>query len=357
MATSTVYVKTISAFDSTKDQTITFGYSGTQCTKNKIVVYENSTSTIVYEHTVTSFTLAHTIPANTLTNGNTYYCKITAYYTISNVEYSVTSSASNVFKCLTAATWGFGNLSSGDVIGNSYFTFQMNYSQAQSELVNEYYIVVYTMSGTIFWTSGALYDATAYTTISGLPNNSVYYVRAYGTTKNGLCLDTRNSITGVDISVTIDYVTPALYSIATLENNKYKGWVKVSTQVAAIKGKSDSTIVYIDNKYVDLTSGTVVTFDNGYELGNIFTLEGAAYDITPNTPFILIPQMNMVLTFRQATFSSGEKFYAELKSASYNFVLYSNLMTIPKETDLIFFWIQKNGSLFNLKIENKGEIA
>src|SRR5574344_1149981 len=98
---STVYVKNIAAFDAAKDQTITFGYSGNQCTKNRIIVYNSATNASVYDDTVTTYTLAHTIPAGTLANGTSYYCTITAYYTVSNVEYSVVSSASNVFKCLT----------------------------------------------------------------------------------------------------------------------------------------------------------------------------------------------------------------------------------------------------------------
>ena len=63
---STIYVHNIRAFDASASQNIPFGYSGSQCIKNKIIVYDNSTNSIVYEKTVTTFSLSNTIPANTL---------------------------------------------------------------------------------------------------------------------------------------------------------------------------------------------------------------------------------------------------------------------------------------------------
>ena len=63
---STIYVHNIRAFDASASQNITFGHSGSQCIKNKIIVYDNSTNSIVYEKTVTTFSLSNTIPANTL---------------------------------------------------------------------------------------------------------------------------------------------------------------------------------------------------------------------------------------------------------------------------------------------------
>ena len=204
---ATVYVKSISAYDAANAQVVSFGYSGNQCIKNRIIVYNNSTAAVVYDNTVTTYSLTHTIPAGTLTNGTSYYCTITAYYMDGATERSVVSSVSNVWKCLSTATWSFNGLSEGTVIGNSYYTFTMTYSQAQSETVNEYYIVLYNQSGTVYWSSGVLYDSSASTQVTGLPNDTVLYARAYGTTVNGLTLDTGN------ISVTVDYVSPTLYSV------------------------------------------------------------------------------------------------------------------------------------------------
>lgn len=352
---STVYVKSISAFDATNEQIITFGYSGNQCTKNRIIVYDSTTNASVYDNTVTTYTLAHTIPAGTLVNGNSYYCTITAYYTVSNVEYNVVSSASNVFKCLATPTWAFTGLADGGVIGNSYYTFTMTYFQAQSESVNEYYIVLYNTSGTVYWTSGALYDVSATTTVSGLPSNTVFRLRAYGTTVNGLSFDTRNPTTSADLSVAVDYTVPSIYSIAELETNKWKGWEKVNSNFAAVEGKSASVVTYVNNNYADLTSNTV-TFDSGVLLNGDYIVEAQAYNITLNSVFMEIPgdNTNLNVILRQGIFASGTKFFAELRETHSNYVLYSNYLDVPTSTDLIHVWVQRNSGLFNLVIANKG---
>jgi len=352
---STVYVKNIAAFDAAKDQTITFGYSGNQCTKNRIIVYNSATNASVYDDTVTTYTLAHTIPAGTLANGTSYYCTITAYYTVSDVEYNVVSSASNVFKCLATPTWAFTGLSDGGIIGNSYYTFTMTYSQEQSESVNEYYIVLYNTSGTAYWTSGALYDISASTTVEGLPRNSAFYLRAYGTTVNGLNFDTRNPTTGADISVVVDYTTPSIYAVAEIESNKWKGWEKIRSNFAAVEGTSASVVTYVNNNYADLTSNTV-TFDSGILISGDYIIEAQAYNIALSSVFMEIPGDNVKLTliFRQGTFSSGTKFFAELRETHSNYVLYSNYLDIPVSTDLIHIWLQRKSGLFNLVIANKG---
>lgn len=353
---ATVYIKPISAFDASNAQVITFGYSGNQCTKNRIIVYNSATNASVYDDTVTTYTLAHTIPAGTLTNGNSYYCTITAYYTLSSVEYSVTSSSSNVFKCLTTATWAFTGLSEGSVIGNSYYDFTMTYSQTQSETVNEYYIVLYNTSGSVYWTSGVLYDVAATTRITGLPSNTVLYARAYGTTTSGLPLDTRNSSTGADLTITVDYTVPSIYSIAELENDKWKGWTKVNSNFAAIEGISDSAVVYVNSKYANLTSNRVI-FNSGVLISGDYIVEAQAYDITPNLPFIAIlgTSLELILTFRQSVLSDGEKIFAEFKETNTGYVLYSNYLDVPASTDLIHVWVQRKDGYFNLTIANKGE--
>jgi hypothetical protein len=355
---ATVYVKNITAFDATNAQIINFGYFGNQCTKNRIVIYNSSTNASVYDDTVTTYNLAHTIPAATLTNGTSYYCTVTAYYSVNNIEYSVTSSSSNVFKCLATAIWNINGLSDGSVIGNSYYDFTMTYSQAQSETVNEYYIVLYDASGSIYWTSGALYDTSATTRVSGLPNNTVFCVRAYGTTTNGLPLDTRNSTTGADLTVTVDYTVPSIYSIAELENSKWDGWIKVSSNFATVEGVSDSTAVYINNDYADLTSNSV-TFNSGVLISGDYIIEAQAYNIKPNSSFIKISGTDVELTimFKQMTLAAGTKFFAELSEKNSGFVLYSNYLDVPASTDLIHVWLQRKSGLFGLTIANKGAVS
>ena len=348
---ATVYVKSISAYDAANAQVVSFGYSGNQCIKNRIIIYNSSTAAVVYDNTVTTYSLTHTIPAGTLTNGTSYYCTITTYYMDGATEKSVVSSASTVWKCLATATWSFNGLIEGTVIGNSYYTFTMTYSQAQSETVNEYYIVLYNQSGTVYWSSGALYDSSASMQVTGLPNDTVLYARAYGTTVNGLVLDTGN------ISVTIDYVSPTLYSVAYLEDDKWHGWVKVTTNVLEIEGVGTGTYSFVDNKYVNLTaSGSSVTFAENLNLSGDFIVEALGYNVSANKSVITMSGTDLSITvaFRSGTFASGELFFAELKEANSGYVLYSNMIAVPSSSDFIHLWVQRKSGMYNLTIANKG---
>jgi hypothetical protein len=227
----------------------------------------------------------------------------------------------------------------------------MTYSQAQSETVNEYYIVLYNQSGTVYWSSGALYDSSASIPVTGLPNDTILYARAYGTTVNGLALDTGN------ISVSIDYVSPTLYSVAYLENDKWHGWVKVTTNVLAIEGTGTGTYSFIDNKYVDLTaSGSSVTFAENFNLSGDFIVEALGYSVSANKSVITMSgtDLSITVTFRSGTFESGELFFAELKEANSGYVLYSNMISVPSSSDFVHLWVQRKSGMYNLAIANKG---
>lgn len=351
---STIYVKTISAFDAANEHVITFDYSGNQCIKNRIIVYNSATNASVYDNTVTSYTLSHTIPSSTLTNGTSYYCTITAYYTSNNTEYSVVSSASNVWKCLTTAMWSINGISSGTVIGNSYYDFKMNYSQTQDEVVNEYYVVLYNQSGSTYWSSGTLYDISATTTATGLPNNTVLYARAYGTTVNGLSLDTGK------IEVTVDYQVPNLYSVAYLENDKWHGWVKATVNILDVEGIGSGTYSFVSDKYVDLSSAnSSVTFNKNFTLSGNFIVEALGYNVSANKSVITLGGDNLtaVATFRSGTFSSGTLFFAELKELNSGYVLYSNMIAIPPSTNQIHLWIKRKNGMYDCTIANMGVVS
>lgn len=338
---------------------MTFGYSGAQCIKNKITIYNNETSVTVYENTISSFNLAHSIPVNTLSNGTSYNCVITAYYMEGTVEKSIVSSVSNVFKCLATPVWSFNGLTTDMVIGNSYYDFQITYSQAQNETVDEYRIALYTSSGSVFWESEILYNTTAVTRVTNLPNDTILYARAFGTTTNGLRLDTRGS-DGNDIPVNISYIAPKLYSLAYLKNNKWQGTIEVETKVSSIEGRTSSgnNAIFINNEYVNLKNDSVI-FDTNFIIPQNFVLQGKSYDIAINKPFLKIigTGLEVIITFRQAVFNDGEKVFAELKIANSDYVIYSDGIAVPSSTDLIHLWVQRNNGLYKIKIENLGVVS
>lgn len=355
---STVYVHNIRAFDADKSQSITFGYSGSQCIKNKITVYDNSTNSIVYEKTIVTFSLSNAIPSGTLVNGKSYKCTITAYYMEANIEKNVTSSFSNIFYCLSAPTWGL-NVSESDVVNNSYFTFIPTYIQAQGEDVDEYYIVIYNTSGSVFWSSDTLYDVGTPTTVDSLPNDTTLYVRAYGTTVNGLSFDTRNPVSGLDVMVFVDYIAPQFYSIAYLENNKWQGHVKAKTNVASVEGHtlSGKDAVFIGDTYIDLKNETII-FDENFVIIDKFIVQKTGHNISVNKPYLRLmgDGYEAVVTLRRGTFDVGERVFMELKAKNGEYVVNSNLIGVPTSNDLIHLWVERKGSLYSVKVSNKGAV-
>lgn len=357
---ATIYVHNITAFDTACGSSVSFGYSGAQCIKNKLSIYNNETDSLVYENTRVTFDLAHEIPPDILVNGESYYCTITAYYKVNNDEQSITSSSSNVFMCLKTPIWNFKDLNDGSVIGNSYYDFSFNYSQEQNEEIDEYYIVVYTASHTIFWSSGSLYDSSLDTRVTGLVNDELYFIRAYGVTVNGLEFDTRiyNELenTYKDICVSVDYISPTIYSPAYLESNKWRGWVKIFTNVCSIEGYtvSGNNIEYIDEKYADIRNDTVV-FDEGVMLSGNFTLEWVVCNINENEPLLMTSDTGMAITFRHSVLEDiGEKCFADLRVLGTDYIIHSNLIDIPSPNDVIHFWVRRNSGLYLLKITNMG---
>ena len=357
---ATISVKSISAFDASKATTVAFLYDGNQCYKNKIAVYNSATNAEVYSNTETTYNLSQIIPAGTLANGTSYYIKFTAYYKLNAVETAVESSASNVFKCLSTATWAL-NISNGATIGNSYFTFQITYSQAENDPINEFNFAVYNSSGTEFWISETLYNATDSATVSGLLNDTQYFVRAYGMTASGLVLDTR---TTADISVVTSYKTPTIYAYAYLTNERYQGFVKVDTNIASVDGKSATTPSFVTDsagtQYVDLSAdGASVTFDNGFFSGEDFTMMMDFYGVRYNTSVVTIKSASdsYSISFYKTTTATDSVAYAQLKDDNGDYQILSNYIPIPTDKSKLFLFVKREKGLFYIKIENLGEVA
>lgn len=347
---ATLNLYEIKAFDATTIKEFTFNWSGAQSFGNRLVILNNVTNATVYDQTQTTMLLKHTLPANTLTNGIAYNAVI---YSIDSEGVSSTVSNKIIFKCLTTPTWNFTNISTNQIIKNSFIEATLNYSQIEGELLNSYQIELYNSSQSLVYKTEILYDSDLKATISGLNDNSQYYFRATGETLNGMKLDTGMII------ISVEYTAPVLYSLVALENLRLKGEIKISYNVILVTGKSNpETPIYIDNSKVDVRENNrYVLFDEGFELQNdgIIQIVGQDFNDYSNICEWSNGTNKIELKYMRGTFASQgtEKAYFILKvyNSITKYTVYSNYINIPSDSQKIHIWIKRVNNVYDLKCE------
>lgn len=354
---ASVSVNKVLAFDAALDKKINFTYSGNQCIANTLMVYNSATNAVIYTNRVTSFALSHTIPAGTLTNGVSYYAKITAHYMNGAVEESVTSVSSNIFTCLATPTWEFNGIANNSIINNATLQILMQYEQEQGDELNEFYVEVYNYGHVLYYRSEAQLDLTNPVEVSGLSDNTTYYLRAYGTTVSGLAFDTRTTYPD-DVLITIDYIAPEIYSLAYLDNLSDSGSIRVSLNVASVEGKSASgkDFTFTKGEYINLEDDMVIFDENVYmEDEFTFLLRGKNFEINTDIMVITAADGGNVITvqLREAIISGETLYYAELRCShpdvAMDYVIYTERMAIDLASDLqIMVWYK--GGYFSIEL-------
>jgi len=344
----------IIAFDATEDKIITFSFSGFQVVKNRILVKNNATGTTIFDDTVTSFQLSHTIPAETLENGLVYNIVV---YAINSSDVSSSPSATVLFKCYETPTWSFSNLVEDQIITNSSYGVELAYTQSEGELLNQYQVSLYNSAQSLLYQTGILYNTTTLAaTISGLNDNSQYYIRATGVTLNGMTLDTGY------VHVSVEYTQPALFSLVSLENIPRDGNIKITSNIILLVGTSNpDPATYISGTLVDLTvDGSYVKFDEGFMIPNDFTIQCIGRDFTDYSTILELSNgtYNVELIYMRGEFTgiTGEKAYFILNAYNSvtNYTITSNLIDVPLSTDRIHIWIKRINNIYDLIIENLG---
>lgn len=272
MALTKPILYTQSAFDATQSHTFTFNViGGDQVVANQLTIVNQQTSAIVYQQKQVTYTFTHVVPAGTLQNGK-YYSAYVKTYNASNVA-SVASSSIQ-FYCYAEPSWGFTNIPLGGIINNSSFNFEVTYNQAQSEALSNYSISLYDSEQSLLSTSGVKYVINpALPTVvsyifSGLKDEQLYYIRAVGTTVQGMILDTGFQ------QIFASYSTHDMYANIRLTNNCDGGYVSIRSNLLNIEGKSNpDPPIYIENETkVDASvAGRYVEWDESFIIEGGFT--------------------------------------------------------------------------------------
>lgn len=346
----------IYSWDSIKDKSITFSYSGNQVFKNQVVIRDNITNTIVYDQTQVTFQLKHVIAATTLANGNYYNLQLRVF---DKDDVPSPYSKTEIFCCLASPTFSFLNLTENQIIQNSFFQAQLAYSQVQNEPLNNYQFILYNEHQIEIARSGTFYNTSSLSyTFSNLEDKGKYFFRATGETLNHMVVDT-----GM-ITASVRYSTHTLFTKVDLDNLAKMASIRIRSNIVSITGKSNpDPPIYLNDTEVDLRDPeSWVKFDEGFEISGDFTAQIKARDIINySIPLILSNESNeIVIKFMKGTFASQgniEKAYFELTASNsiVSYVTMSNYLTLPiANIDSIYIWIRRINNVYELKAVNLG---
>ena len=360
MALSQPLLYTQNAFDATKPTNFLFNViGGSQVVGNKLTIQTNSNLQTVYSETQNSFQFIHSLPANTLTNG-TYY---QAFLNTIDSSHNISPQSNTIqFYCYSEPSFEFSNIPVNHIINNSNYNFEVVYNQTEGETLNAYVFNLYDVNKILISTSGTQYvgQSSLPTTISylfsGFENNTTYYIECNGVTLHNM------QITTGQIEIVTSYEQPTLYTIFSATNNCQDGYVTLQSNVVNIVGTSyPSDPVYINNEELDLTqNNSYVTWTEGYEINDEFTLRIWGRNFIPNSEIFQFSNVNGDnISLSYCTNSSNAWF--ELKALSNGwqtgYVIQSNQIDLPENTEQIFIWIRRINNLYDLIIDNLGVIS
>ena len=344
----------VSAFDATDSQIFNFNVSGgDQVVKNRLVISKQSDNTIVYNNVQTTFAFRHVVPANTLVNGEYYSAYIITYN--ANDEQS-SPSLGIQFYCFSSPSFLFSNIPINRVITNASYNFIVTYNQNESEYLRSYTFNLYNSERVLLATSGIQYITSTPTLplnvnyiFSGLNDRETYYIEANGQTMHGMFVDTGF------ILFSIQYETPNVFSIISLDNNCEGGYITIKSNLVGIDGESyPSPPIYVDDDTaIDLSNiGDYVLWNSGYEINGDFTASLWGRNSNENSEIISLNDSIQKLTvnFRK---DENDLFYAELivKEGYYTYYIYTNSISINDEDELQI-WFRRINSLYEIGLYN-----
>lgn len=359
----------VPAFDSVNPFIFAFTVQGgSQVEANTLQIVNNSTGITVYEKTQTTFKFEHNLAPNTLTNGVYYYAKVKTRNTLGEE-----SPYSNPipFYCYTTPLIEFINLPVTKIITDSSFNFEFTYSQAQNEKLNSYIVNLYNNAGEILSTSGNKYVGGAIPPnvlsyqFSGFENNSSYKIEVTGITVENTI------VTSGKIDFNVRYIVPNVFVLADLTNKCDEGYINIKSNIILIEGESNpSPPVYINNKKIDLRgNNSWVRWTKGYVLNGDFTLGIRGEKLSINKTNAILWNENdtqdtpnkIEITLRQGYNYNNPTLQMYVDAYIYNnttipYYIYSNYINIPAGLDQLFVWTRRINNIYEIKLENKGEI-
>lgn len=250
------------AFDPHYEHTVDFTYNDNQAVKNRLTIIDNETSAEIYNKEQVGMRLSHTIPADTLVSGKQYLAKIKVFDQSGNEsDYS----SPILFYCFTSPLFQF-TINDDSYIHSANLNVELQYSQSENELLQEYAYELYQYDKTKIYTSDVFYsnDNLVYT-FYGLKNDSIYYIRAVGKTSHGMVVDTGC------IKINVTYIMIPANVLFKVENNCKNGYMTFESGIIDIGYIVDNENYSLSNGEVTLVNNKV-TYNKGFQIDRGFSV-------------------------------------------------------------------------------------
>ena len=339
-------ISKIKTFDSRYDYVVSMNYSGNLPYSNKITIYNATTLSTVYTNTVETHLLRHTIPAGTLVNGTKYAidCQM---FDSNNVASAISDKV--YFWVYETPTFEFVGLSNEDTIENSMITLQINYSQSNWEDLFSYQFYLYDENKQILSQSDILYDTdNVEYTFKGLENHVVYYVRAYGTTQNGMSVDTDY------VQIFTDFKNPSSYARIYTECDE-NGIINGYTNISMIEPSANPDDYEFNNGYINLIDKTLV-YDQDFLINDDFTLTIRIKHFKSDCDILKASNGTFGFTLSSFSYNDATVFKLVAPNGLSDYILYSDPFYFGY-IDIICIHIRRINNIYQLKVLYEGTLS
>lgn len=356
----TPIINAITPFDPKYDQEISFSYDDNYSVSNRAVI-TNVENMVVYDKTITQeYRKIHTISANPqlLEADNQYTIKIKVFDVDGNDS---DWSEPVLFYCLSTPTFEFTNITDGDTHKNSSLNLDLNYNQSEGEPIKYLQFFQYSSEKTLLKKSDIIYSQpSAIYLFSGLENESSYYFRATGETKNGMMLDTGY------VKVDVLYNMPPTLIAFDLSNEYKKGYISLSINVKDVEYELKHESYTLENGTLYLTNDNHLKYfnfeteDNFYIHLDVKKLKCGKF-FTVNDDIFSLSILNVCGSYycELSVSNSDFKQYRLLEKAQLDNTFQSPYKIIdvsPSDDDSVVFEIKKQNGYYDLKTYNKSEL-
>lgn len=328
--------------DSTKDFTINMTYSGTLPYSNRIVIYDATTLAVLYDDTTTNlnYSIEHIVPANTLTNGKKY--------AVQGQVFDINGNASSLsdkmyFWCLATPSFYFENINDGKIFDTASIFATLVYKQSDWEDIGEYRFYLYDELKQLLLESESFYDAEHLIySYKGLSDDKFYYIRAVGSTVNGIQMDTGY------IKIFINYENPEDYKLIYAECDESNSMVTYQTNFVVINPSSSKDNDYeYDNGWINLIDKTLV-YDQDFIVNGDFTMSIRGKDMYRNATILKCSNEEIGFTLSSYIYDDDTMRYKlSVPNGLCNYILYSEPIS-PSAFDIVTIHIRRINNVYQL---------